>query len=194
MRNGKDNEMALTLAILKSPEIEYNSNSLAKLMRISAMGALKIARKLERENVLVFRKVGQAKIYRINFNSDYAKQYIKFLLKKEAESAPPYIKRWIRELEKVKSADGIILYGSVLRKERESRDIDVMIIVNKKSFKEVKKEIEGINLLNEKKVHPLYQTKEDMKSHIKEGNKVVLNAIKGIVISEEDTIIEVLQQ
>ena len=193
MKNKKENKMILVLSILKSPEIEYNANNISKLMRISSMGALKIAKNLEKENVLSSRKIGRANIYKINFNNDYARQYIKFLLKKEAEESSPYVKRWIRELEKIKIADTIILFGSVLKKEKDARDIDVLIIVNKKNFEKVKKEIESINLLNDKKIHPIYQTKEDLKKHINERNKVILNAIKGIIVSGEDNIMEILQ-
>ncbi|HLC31746.1 MAG TPA: nucleotidyltransferase domain-containing protein [Candidatus Nanoarchaeia archaeon] len=192
MKDGRKNEMALILAILKSPEIEYNANSLAKLLGLSAMGALKIARKLEAENILLSRKVGNAKIYSINNENEYANQYIKLLLKKEIEEASPYVKRWIREIQKIKRAQGSILYGSVLKKEKEAKDIDVLLIVNKNSFEAVKKQVEEINNLNEKKIHPLYQTKEDLKKHIKEKNKVILNALKGRMVSGEDTILQLL--
>ena len=75
MVNRPDNKMLFILSILKSPEKEYNANSLAKTMKISSMGALKIARKLEGEGVISSRAVGKAKIFRINLN-DYSKQYI----------------------------------------------------------------------------------------------------------------------
>src|SRR3989338_768176 len=192
MKDGRKNEMALILAIIKSPEIEYNANSLAKLLGLSAMGALKIARKLEADNILLSRKVGNAKIYSINNENEYANQYIKLLLKKEIEEASPYVKRWIREIQKIKRAQGSILYGSVLKKEKEAKDIDVLLIVNKNSFEAVKKQVEEINNLNEKKIHPLYQTKEDLKKHIKEKNKVILNALKGRMVSGEDTILQLL--
>ena len=193
MKNKKDNEMLFILSILKSPEIEYNANSIAKLMKISSMGALKIAKNLEKEGILSSRKIGRANNYKINYNNDYAKQNIRFLLKKEAEKSSPYVKRWIRELEKLKIANAVILFGSVLKKEKDAGDIDALIIVNKKNFEKVKKEVERINLLNDKKIHPVYQTKGDLKKHINERNKVILNAIKGIIVSGEDNIIEGLQ-
>ena len=189
----KDNKMLFILSILKSPEIEYNANNIAKLIRISSMGALKIAKNLEKDGVLSSRKIGRSSIYKVNLNNDYAKQYVKFLLKKEAEKSSPYIKRWIRELEKIKIANAIILFGSVLKKEKNAGDIDALIITNQKNFEKVKKEVENINLLNDKKIHPVYQTKEDLKKHINEKNKVILNAIKGIIVSGEDNIIECLQ-
>jgi predicted nucleotidyltransferase len=194
MRNPQENEMRFILSILKSPEKEYNANSLAKHIGMSSMGALKIAKKLEKENILSSRKIGRANIYKINFDNDYAMQYIKFMLKREAEQTKAYVKRWIREVIKIKNAIATVLFGSVLRKEKEAKDIDVLIIVEKKGFEKVKKEIGDINTLNEKKIHPLYQTREDLQKHIKEENKVVLDAVKGIFIKGEDAIIEALQK
>jgi predicted nucleotidyltransferase len=184
----------LVLAILKSPEIGYNANSLAKHLGLSSMGALKIVKRLEEENILISRKVGQANIYSINFKGEYARQYIRFLLKKDANDSSPYIRRWIRELEKIKSADGITLFGSVMNKEDQAKDIDVLVVVNQKNFNSVKKEIESINMINEKKIHPIYQSKEDIKKNISDGDKVILNAIKGIILSGDDVFMEILQR
>jgi len=188
------NEMRLILSILKSPEIEYNSNNLAKHLRISAMGALKIARKLEKEEVLVSRLVGRAKIYKINFKNEYARQYIRFLLKKEAEQAPSFVKIWTREIKKIKSADIAILFGSILRKGKEAEDIDVLLVTDKKRFSKLKKEVEEINLVNIKKIHPTYQAKEDLEKNIKNSDKVVLKTIKGLIVLGEDVFINILEK
>ena len=194
MKNGKNNEMHLLLSILKSPEINYNASSLARSLNISPMGALKIARRLENEGILLSKKIGKANIYSINTHNDYARHYIKLLLKKEVQDASPHVKRWIRELEKLENSLGVILFGSILRKEKEANDIDALIIVDKEGFEKVKKEVHSLNAINEKKIHALYQTKEDFKNNIKEENKVVLNALKGIVIRGGDLIFELMQR
>jgi DNA-binding MarR family transcriptional regulator len=56
------NEMLFVLNIFKSPEKEYNANNMAEHLGISSMGALKIARRLEEENILISRQIGKAKI------------------------------------------------------------------------------------------------------------------------------------
>ena len=193
MKNPQENEMRFILSVLKSPEKEYNANNLAKHLNMSSMGVLKIAKRLEKQDIISFREVGKAKIYSINLDSDYARQYVKLLLKKETENASSYVRRWIKELNKIKSAKAVILFGSVLKKEKEARDIDVLAIIDKKGFEKAKKEIEEINSLNEKKIHPVYQTKEDLRKHINERDKVILNALKGIVVVGEDIIIENLK-
>ena len=189
-----NNEMLFVLSIFKNPEIEYNANSIAKHIGISSMGALKIAKRLAQENILISRELGRAKFYKLNFNNDYVRQYIKFLLKRESEQSPAYIKRWIIELRKIKSADSVILFGSVLKKHKESKDIDVLLITDGKRFSKLKKEIESINFINIKKLHPLYQTEEDIKKNIKKRDKPLLNAIKGTIVFGEDKIISLLEK
>ena len=192
MKSGQKNEMLFVLSILKNPMEEYNANNIAKLMKISAMGSLKIARKLKKEEIIKSRKVGRANICQINFN-DYSKQYINFLLKKEINDANPYVRRWVRDLEKVKSADAIILFGSVLTKGEKANDIDVLFVVNQNEINKVKKEIKSLNSINDKKIHPIYQTKQDLTKHIKEENKVILNAFRGLYLSGADIIMEILE-
>jgi predicted nucleotidyltransferase len=194
MKDITSNEMDFIVKILKSPETEYNANSIAKELGISSMGALKIARRLVKENILVYNKLGKAKFYKLNFNSGYVKQYLKFLLKREAEQAHPYVKVWIDEIRKVKNTEVAIMFGSILRKNKEARDIDVMLIANKKKFWKLNKEIEEINLVNVKKLHPMYQTEDDIRKNIRNRDKPLLNAIKGIIAFGEDKVIKMLER
>jgi len=194
MKDITNNEMLFVLSILKSPEIEYNATSIAKHIGISPMGALKIAKRLEKENVLISKKLGKAIFYKLDISKDYVKQYAKFLLKREAEQSHPYIKRWVTEIKKIKNADSAVLFGSILKKYEKAEDIDVLLITDKEKFHKLKKEIEDINLVNTKKLHPLYQTKEDLKENINRLDKPILNAIKGIVIFGEDKIISLLEK
>ncbi len=192
MRNKEKNEMLFIMSILKSPEIEYNANNLAKHLGLSAMGVLKIARRMVKQNILVSRQVGKAIIYKINLKNEYTQHYINFLLKKEVEQTLPYVKVWINEIKKIKNSDLAILFGSVLKKQKEAKDIDVLFVTENKKFQMLKKEIEEINKLNPKKIHPIYQSKEDLEKNIKKHDNVILNSIKGIVVFGEDIFIEIL--
>lgn len=190
-----NNEMVFVLSIFKSPEIEYNSSSIAKHIGISRMGALKIAKRLEKENIISSKELGKAKFYSLKLNNDYVRQYVKFLLKREAEQVNPYIKAWIDDLKKIKSAEAAILFGSVLRKDKQANDIDVLFIIkDKKQFLKLKKEIEELNMIHTKKVHPMFQTSEDFKSNIKKADKPLLTAIKGKVVFGEDITMELMQK
>ena len=194
MKDITDNEMRFVLGIFKSPELEYNANSISKLIGISSMGALKIAKRLEKENILISRELGKAKFFRLNLDSEYVRDYVKFLLKREAEQAHSYVKVWINEIRKLKSADAAILFGSVLTKYREAGDIDAVLITGEKKFAKLKEEVEEVNKINIKRLHPVYQSKADFIKNISKGDKVLLNAIKGIIIFGEDMVIEALKK
>jgi len=178
----------------KNPEKEYNANNMAKHLGISSMGALKIARRLEKENIITSRELGKARFYKLNFSSEYVKKYIEFLLRRESEQSLPYVKRWINELKKLKSTDAAVLFGSVLEKQKKANDIDVLLITDKKRFPKLKKEIEDINLVNTKKLHPLFQTGEDLRKNIQKQDKPILNAIKGVVVFGDEKIVNLLER
>lgn len=181
-------EMSIVLQLVKSPEIDYNANNLAKVVGITAMGALKILKRLETESILASKKVGKAAIYKIN-NEMYARRYVSFILSREAIYAPPIVKRWIRELRKIKNAELIILFGSVLRKQ-DPNDIDVLFLTDQEHFSGLKKEIAELNAINIKQIHPMYQAWNDIIANIRKMDKPLLSAIKGIAVKGEEKLIE----
>jgi len=69
-----------------------------------------------------------------------------------------------------------------------------LLITDNNKFSKLKKELEEINEINVKRLHPMYQTKEDIKNNIKKEDKPLLNALKGIVIFGEDALMEVLNE
>lgn len=190
MKDITNNEMMFVLVIFKSPEKQYNANSIAEFLGISRMGALKIARRLEKERIISSKEMGNAKFYNLNLENDYVKEYVRFLLKREAEHAHPYVKVWIGDIRKIKSAAAALVFGSVLRKHKEARDIDAVIIIESKNFKKVQKEIEEINEMHTKRIHPIYMAEGDLAKNLKKGNAAMLEAIKGIVVFGEDIIIK----
>ena len=194
MKDVTRNEMLFILTIFKSPETEYNANSIAKLLGISSMGALKIAKRLENESIISSRALGKAKFYRLNLESNYVRDYVRFLLKREAEQAHPYVRVWIGEIRKLKSANASMLFGSVLNKLKEARDIDVVLITDQHKFPKLRNEIEEVNKVNVKRLHPVYQSESDFVKNISKGDKVLLSAVKGIVAFGEDVIIKGLRR
>src|SRR3989344_7124621 len=188
-----NNKMKAILKILKSLNEDYNANNLSKILGITSMGALKILKNLEREHILKSNKMGNAFFYEVDFENEYALDYIEFLLKNEAELSNPYVKRWIRELKKINKADIIIIFGSVLKIGEEAKDIDVLFMVKKKNFNFLKLEIEKLNKINEKKIHPIYQTFWDLKSNLIKNDRIILNAIKGVAVKGENKFIDLIK-
>ena len=193
MKDITKKEMELILFIFKNPEKEYNANNIASKIDITSMGALKIMKKLGKQGILKAKKLGKAVFYKINFGNDYAIGYLTFLLKKEAEQTTNYIKRWIYELKKLKNAEIILLFGSVLEKGSKSNDVDILLVTGQKKFEKLKEEINNINKISEKNIHTIYQSIKDLKKNIENQDKIILGAIKGIVILGHEKLIEVLK-
>src|SRR3989344_9644334 len=135
--------MDIVVRLVKSPEVDYNANSISKDAGITAMGALKILKRLENESILKSKKIGRAVIYRVNAESSYARRYVELILSREAFHANPQVKRWIQELRKIKNADIIVLFGSVLEK-LNPHDIDVLLITDQKRFSKLQQEIKEL--------------------------------------------------
>ena len=186
-------EMRVILKIVKSPEREYNANSLSAFLGVTSMGVLKILKRLEREYVLKSKKIGRMVLYRVNIKDAYARKYVSFVLSREAFFSDAKVRRWIEELKKIQSADMIILYGSVLIKS-EPHDIDVLFLTEQSKFSSLKKEVDFMNKMNIKKIHPLYQNFQDIIDNIKKRHPPLLNAIKGIVVHGEEKFIEVYNE
>ena len=193
MRDITKNEIMAVLTIVKSPEIMYNANSLSKGLGISSMGTLKILKRLETESILKSRQIGKSNIYKVNTGNNNARNYIKFLLSRESSSSSSFIKRWITEIKKIKHADIAMLFGSVLKKT-DVNDIDVLFVTEQRQFKKLKAEINKINEINIKKIHPIYQTCNDLVRNIGKRDRVVLNAMKGIVVFGEERFLEVYDE
>lgn len=186
-------EVKIVLMLIKSPEVVYNANSISKVAGVTPMGALKILKKLEKELVLKSRKIGKATVYKANVKNSYAGKYISFVLEREVQNADSFVKRWINEVKKIKNAEVIILFGSVLVKQNPN-DIDVLFITDQKRYVKLQKEVKELNELNIKKIHPLYQTYKDIVENIQKRDKVILNAIKGLVVLGEEKFIEVYDE
>ncbi len=188
-----NNEMMAVLIILKSPEKPYSASTISKVLGISHMGSLKILKRLETGSILKSKSVGKSVIYKIDAENQYSRDYIRFLLASEAENQSASVKRWVTEARKIKNCDIAILFGSVQTK-KDPEDIDLLLITDQKRFNKLKVEIEELSQLNIKKIHPIYQTKKDLIENINKRDKVILNAIKGIVAIGEGSFLEVYNE
>jgi len=193
MKDITKSEMDTVLTLVKSPEMVYNANSLAKVIGITSMGALKILKRLQQENIVKSKKIGKAVIYKVNVEDLYARKYVSLILLREAQAANPQVKRWINELKKIKNADVVLLFGSVLGKPNPN-DIDVLFVTSQKKFSKLQEEIKEINEMNIKKIHPMYQTYDDLIQNIKKKDRPLLNAIKGTIVLGEEKYLEIYNE
>lgn len=193
MRAITQNEMDVVLTIFKDVDCDYNANSLSKVISVSPMGALKILKRLAAQGILKSKQMGQAVFYKVNLEEDYARSYVRFLLKKEASESAPRIRRWVRELRRLEGADIGIVFGSVVRKDKFN-DVDALLVLHKAQNSRLDKSIRDLNKINVKKIHAVKQTRKDLVSNLGKKDRVVLEIIKsGIVLFGYEEIVEVIR-
>lgn len=187
------NEARTMEFLIRNFSKNYNINQLAKEIYISPGGMFKILKKLEKQNFLIQNKIGNNSFFKINYNSQEALDACKFALSEKRVT--PYVKVWINDLEPLKRETQLcILFGSVLNKEKKARDIDLLLVFHKKALKKVECLIDKINKIKSKRIHAIYQTKEDIITNIKKQDEAILEEIKtGIILWGRDFLVEAIK-
>lgn len=123
----KDNTLKVMEIFFKNPEKKFHLRKLERLTKLSLPGVRKIAKKLEKENLLESKKENVVK----NF---YAARNEKFVALKRAYNIYSIATSGFLELlrEKYEEPEAIVLFGSYGRGEDNSQsDIDLAIITSK---------------------------------------------------------------
>ncbi len=167
----------------------YNANSISKILMISHVGAQKIFKRLQKENLVTSRKIGKSIIYKLYLEDTYVRQLIAFLLADEANS----YRRWKEEFKDLFKRDRIVMmYGSAVKNYSQARDIDIMIVMDKRDIREVNCVIKEKVL--PKKIHAIKLTHDDLLKNLKRKDKVVVDIMKNaVVLCGQDKYLEVLK-
>lgn len=171
-------------------------NQLAKRVGLSAPGAMKLLAKLESHNIVTAEKLSNAVYYRINFATAQAVKLIEFVLLQR--NLNPYARVQAEDLEKLKGiAIACVLYGSVLAKGEDARDIDALLVLDDRTFEKdlasLQKALRDINSVKPKHIHDLVLTREDLVKNLAKGDEVVLEIIRtGQVLWGPEIIVEAI--
>lgn len=184
-------ERETLLILFKDLSAFYNANSISKLLGISHVGAQKIFKRLLGEGILKDQRIGKSIIYKPKLEDDYVRKLITFLLADEANNS----KRWKEEFKELFKKDRIVmLFGSVLKDYAKARDIDVMIIIKKEDFKEVKKIIDEKQELLPRRIHAIYLTEGDLPKNIRMKKDAIIDIIKNaVILYGQDKYVEIIK-
>jgi len=173
-------EKKIVLKLFKDFTIDYNSSSIAKVLNKTRVGTFKALNSLEKDSIVKGRILGKARFYRINLEDEYARKNVETLLMEEAKSYT----RWKDELNELfRLTHIVILFGSIIRNEEKANDIDLLLVFDKKNNNKINQFIKEKNQLLIKKLHPIKQTRDDLRKNILKRDKVILDAIRsGIVL------------
>ena len=184
-------ERETLLILFKDITAFYNANSISKILGISHVGAQKIFKRLLNENLLIDKKIGKSIIYKPKLDDDYVCKLISFLLADEAN----YFKRWKEEFKVLFKKDRIVMmYGSAIKDYAKARDIDIMAVIKKEDFKEIKKILDEKQELLPKKIHSIELTATDILKNIKKKNEAIIAIIKNaIVLYGQDKYVDIIK-
>ncbi len=177
-----ENESRTVNFLLRNFPKDYNINQLSRELKLSPRGAYKILKKLEQQKILLSKRIGNNVIYKINFSEDRALEMCQVALTEKEVS--PYLRTWINDLQPLKEfTEMALLFGSILTKEKQAGDVDLLLVFGKENLARVQEQIKKINQIKSKKIHAVIQTKEDLLSNIKKRDSAILEEIRtGLVL------------
>ena len=184
-------EKEALLILFKDFSSYYNANSLCKSLGISRVGTMKILKKFHKKNVLINRQIGKSIVYKINLEDDYAGKLISFLLADEAQN----FKRWKDEFKDIFKKDRIVmLYGSSIKNYEKASDIDIMVIIKKGEYKEVKKILGQRQVFLTKPIHSIELTIKDLLNNLEKKQKAIIDIVKNaIVLYGQEKYVEIIK-
>jgi hypothetical protein len=184
-------EKQALLTLLKEFSAYYNANSLSKVLGMSRIGTMKMLKKLAKINLLIKKNIAKSTVYRVNLEDEYTRKLLSFLLADEAHK----FKRWKDEFKNLSKPGRIVMmYGSAIRDYSKANDIDLMLVIEKSEYREVKKAIAERQAFLAKKIHPIELTKQDFFKGIKNNKAVMEHTIKNaIILNGEDKYVEILK-
>lgn len=188
------NESKVIEFLVRNFVSEYNINQVARELEFSPRGSFKILKKLESQNVLKSKKMGNAIFYQINFDDELALQLCNLVLIKK--KLKPIVKVIIQDIQKLKKiTQCAVIFGSILKRGEKAGDADLLVVFRKNRFDEVQKIIREANQISPKKIHLIMQTKGDLLKNIKNRNKAILDLIKeGAIVWGPDILVQTIKK
>lgn len=175
---------------LRNFTVRYSINAVARELDLSPRGAYKIVKKLEKAGILKPEAIGNAIYYHPNLESEAGRKVAELVL--SYAELNPYAKVQAKDLEQLKPfALCAVLFGSVLTKAEKAGDIDVLLVLEEKQFKQAHKVLLEIQSMKPKKVSEMLQSREDLVKNIRKRDAPLLDAIrKGQVLWGTEIIVE----
>ncbi len=186
------NERETLLILFKDFTAFYNANSISKVLGISHVGAQKIFKRLLNEGLLIGKRIGKSIIYKLRLDDDYVRKLIAFLLADEANN----FKRWKEEFKVLFKKDRIVMmYGSAIKNYAQARDIDIIIVIKKREFKEVRSILKEKQELLPKSIHSIEFTADDLLKNVKKKKEAIIDIVKNaVILYGQDKYVEIIKK
>ena len=174
---------------------QYYTREMAKLTQKSHVTFLPHLRALEKDKVLISKKIGKNKVYTLNPNNILTKNYI--IISELFESVLYQeqvflIKKITTEISKLNLSGSLVLFGSYAKKTfKEESDIDLFYLGELKETDMIK--IKAIGRTYGKTINLKTATNENFESGLRKKDALIMEILKyRIIIQNADTFINAL--
>ncbi|MEK6967583.1 MAG: HTH domain-containing protein [Nanoarchaeota archaeon] len=187
-----NNEQKILIALLKSVNKSQTVTSIAQELQISRVGAWKLLKRLEAENILLLAPIGSGKTnaftISLNWDNSLTQKHLELALCIEAEKQ----QRWKDSFASLgKSADFMVLYGSITHSPKEANDIDILVVAPVKQHADIDKKMLTVQKTQLKKIHGIIFTETELKLELLKPNSAFVDALtKGIVLAGQENFIK----
>ena len=169
----------------------YNSNQIAKYLKISVGSSFKILKDLEKNKIVIAQSIGNAINYNLNLVNPETVKLCELLLLEEKRQLSGYAKLYAESLQKFEKAELIILFGSVLTK-KEFNDVDVLFVTHKS--KEVNDFCLELSKIRAKHVVPLILKKGDLIKELRNKKEAIVSLMsRGAILKGESVFVEIIK-
>ncbi len=174
---------------------DYNAYNMKDRLRVSDVGSLKLLKRLKEKKLLTARKMGNATFYKANLENEYTLKLLELLFLDHSHLSN-FVRGWIEDLKSFNNAKGILLFGSILKKEKSANDVDVCFVLEKhEDYKKVQKSVEQMNQKSRQDIHPLYLTEEDLKNKLLENDSPIIEMVRScVVVLGQELFVRVLKE
>jgi DNA-binding Lrp family transcriptional regulator len=188
-----NNEKKILRFLLAHFNSDYSINEIAKRCGLAPNGAYDILKKFEEKNILISKKIANAKSYKINFNNRETNKLLELILMPDySESKIKYRYNDLKPLESISSL--CIIFGSYATKKENPNDIDILFVIKKSNYNKYSEILEKAKRILPLKLHDVIQTREDIIKNIKADEKLILEVIySGIILWGHEFLIEVIK-
>ena len=187
----KNTEKIILFLLKNINEFGYNINQISKMNNISVGSVFKILKGLEKNDILSKKKISNALFYNLNFNNNETIKLCELLILREKRNLKSYAKIYGDDISKFKSAEIIILFGSILNNSNFN-DVDVLFVTT--NVKRASDFCLDISKIKTKPVVPLILKRNDLIKELKEGKESIVNIIRnGIVLKGEDLFVKLIK-
>ena len=179
----KSDENILRL-LLKDIAKKHTITSLSKEIGIKRPGTWKALKRLESKSLINLAPIGEGKTsayeVTLNWKNPLAEKTLAAILTEDSLKQ----EKWMHNFKELENqVEFLILFGSILHSPKEANDIDILnLVINKKNFTKLDKIIRNIQITQNKKIHTIDITKEELKEELKDGNKAYLDAFKKCIV------------